>query len=167
MRTIILVAAVLVLAACGQDKQQGNQASGQVPAQPGASPRATATAVEAPVPPRVRDDFAILRGGKLYQRNCASCHGAQGQGDPNWRHRGADGKFPPPPLNGTGHAWHHPLKILRYVIKRGSPGGQGNMPAWQGKLSDRQIDDIIAWFQSRWPDEVYNAWYRIDRRSKQ
>jgi len=37
------------------------------------------------------------------------------------------------------------------------------MPAWRDKLSDDEIDDIIVWFQSRWPDQVYAAWQRMDR----
>jgi len=83
------------------------------------------------------------------------------------RHRGPDGRFPPPPLNGTGHAWHHPKAVLHDVIKNGSPPGQGNMPAWRDRLTDEQIDDIIAWFQSQWPNQVYNAWYQMDQRSRQ
>jgi len=54
---------------------------------------------------------------------------------------------------------------MHHVIKNGSPGGQGNMPAWGGKLNDEQIDDIVAWFQSRWSDQVYTAWYGIEQRS--
>jgi mono/diheme cytochrome c family protein len=38
------------------------------------------------------------------------------------------------------------------------------MPAWKDRLSDQQIEDIIAWFQSRWPDEQYVAWQDIDHR---
>jgi len=111
-------------------------------------------------------DFAkVNRGGKLYQANCAECHGSQGQGAPNWRERDADGMFPPPPLNGTGHAWHHPKRMLHYVIANGSPGGQGKMPAWGDKLSDEEIDAIIEWFMSKWPDQVYAAWQQMDRRS--
>lgn len=112
-------------------------------------------------------DFAeVSRGAKLYQKNCAECHGSVGQGAPDWRQRGADGMFPPPPLNGTGHAWHHPRRMLHHVIANGSPGG-GNMPAWGDKLSDEDIGAIISWFQSKWPDQVYAAWERMDRQSRE
>jgi len=114
-------------------------------------------------PERVQDFAKVSRGGRLYQQNCAECHGSGAQGAPNWRQRDADGMFPPPPLNGTGHAWHHPGSLLHQVIANGSPGGQGNMPAWRDKLGDEDIDDIIAWFQSKWPDQVYAAWQRMDR----
>jgi len=114
-------------------------------------------------PQRVADFAKVARGGRLYQQNCAECHGSVGQGAPEWRQRDADGMFPPPPLNGTGHAWHHPRRMLHAVIANGSPGGQGKMPAWRDRLSDEQIDDIIAWFQSKWPDPVYAAWQRMER----
>lgn len=113
-------------------------------------------------------DFAkVARGARLYRMNCAECHGENGQGATDWRERDADGNFPPPPLNGTGHAWHHPKKMLHYVIANGSPGGQGNMPAWGDKLNDEEIDAIIAWFQSKWPDQVYAAWQRMNRSKEQ
>ena len=117
-------------------------------------------------PPRVRDAATLARGHELFEQNCARCHGADAQGAFNWRVRQADGSFPPPPLNGTGHAWHHPRVMLHYVIRNGSPGG-GNMPAWGGRLGDAEIDAIISWFQSTWPDEVYAAWWQIDQRSRQ
>ena len=36
------------------------------------------------------------------------------------------------------------------------------MPRGSG-LTDTgpQIDDVIAWLQSLWPDEAYSAWYEI------
>lgn len=113
-------------------------------------------------------DFAkVALGGRLYRQNCAECHGSTGEGAPNWRQRDTDGMFPPPPLNGTGHAWHHPRAMLHHVIANGSPGGQGRMPAWRDRLSDEDIDAIITWFQSRWPDQVYAAWQRMDRTSRE
>ena len=100
----------------------------------------------------------VTLGGKVFKENCATCHGAQGEGAPDWKKIGADGKYPAPPLNGTGHAWHHPLRILYRVVKLGSPGGQGGMPAWGEKLSDGEMVAAIAWFQSKWPDRIYAAW---------
>lgn len=100
----------------------------------------------------------VERGGVVYAEHCAVCHGQNAEGTKNWRQRSADGKFPPPPVDGTGHAWHHPMKILGAQIKFGAPGGQGSMPGFADKLSDDQIIDVIAWFQDRWPDETYATW---------
>ncbi|HEB97697.1 MAG TPA: cytochrome c [Sedimenticola thiotaurini] len=108
----------------------------------------------------------VSQGARVFQENCAGCHGKQAAGAPNWKQMGSDGKYPPPPLNGTGHAWHHPLNMLFHVVKNGSPGGQGNMPAWKDKLSDDEIVAAIAWFQSKWPDEIYRAWAQRDIASR-
>jgi mono/diheme cytochrome c family protein len=100
----------------------------------------------------------VQRGAVVYNQYCVVCHGERAEGTKNWRQRGADGKFPPPPIDGTGHAWHHPIKILGAQIKFGAPGGQGSMPGFADKLSDAQVIDVIAWFQERWPDAIYATW---------
>lgn len=116
---------------------------------------------------RQQNTAKIQRGHKLFVQNCAVCHGSNGEGAPNWSRPDASGKYPAPPLNGTGHAWHHPQRALVSTIKYGTLRIGGSMPAWQGKLSDQEIDDIIAWFQSQWPDELYAAWQRTDQTSRQ
>ena len=106
-------------------------------------------------------DFAQLtRGGQLFQKNCAECHGVEAQGMANWQQPDADGKYPPPPLNGTAHAWHHSRDVLKDTIKKGTFRIGGKMPPWEGKLSDAEIDDIITWFQSKWSDEIYAVWHK-------
>lgn len=109
----------------------------------------------------------VSLGARIFAEHCAVCHGAQAQGVADWRSRGPDGKFPPPPLNGTAHGWHHPLAQLRHVIKNGGDPRYGNMPAWGGTLSDSEIDAVIAWFQSHWPNEIYQAWLEIESRAQQ
>lgn len=40
-------------------------------------------------------------------------------------------------------------------------GGQssgGQMPSFKEKLSLDQVDDVIAWIQSHWSDEIYQKW---------
>ena len=113
---------------------------------------------------RTYDYAQITRGKKLFLQYCADCHGKNGEGAPNWRQRNADGKYPPPPLNGTGHAWHHPMKALRMTIRDGTQKIGGNMPAWGDKLTEQEIEDIIAWFQSEWPDELFQAWHRQNKK---
>lgn len=116
---------------------------------------------------RKQDAAQLQRGSKLYLQNCTVCHGINAEGSPDWTRPDTSGKYPAPPLNGTGHAWHHPKQALVSTIKHGTQKLGGNMPAWQGKLSDQDIDDIIAWFQSQWPDELYAAWQRTDQQSLQ
>ncbi len=116
--------------------------------------------------PNPRNFASVMSGAKLYQNNCSTCHGPTGQGDANWRTPGPDGKFRPPPLNGSGHMWHHPLPVLLSTIRDGSIAQGGSMPAWKEKLSETEMVDIIAWLQSKWPKEVLEQWRQMDQRAQ-
>lgn len=122
----------------------------------------TATTAARPAAQRWYQPAQVARGAALYAKNCSTCHGKAGEGAPGWQ-----GSALAPPLNGTGHAWHHPLGALGYQIKFGVPGGQGTMPGFASSLQDDDILDIIAWFQSQWPDDIYGAWVRIEIKSRQ
>ena len=117
---------------------------------------------DATVPNRWYTKEQVQRGRSVFQTNCATCHGAEAQGlTENWKTRTADGAFPPPPLNGTGHAWHHPLSLLvRSVNEGGIPLG-GKMPGFKEKLDDEDILAAIAYFQSYWPREIYMRWQQM------
>ena len=97
---------------------------------------------------RKLDSEKIRRGKIVYQTNCAVCHGKNGESTPDWRKQGADGKYPPPPLNGSAHTWHHSTDTLTKTIREGSPPEIGNMPGWGDKLTDEEIDDVIVWITS-------------------
>lgn len=117
-------------------------------------------------PPRQLDAAQLALGKQIFADNCAQCHGDQAQGAPNWRKRDADGFYPAPPLNGSGHGWHHSTEVLSNVINNGSVPGQGKMPGWEGKLSAQEVSAVIAWFQSTWPQPVYNAWFEMQQRGR-
>lgn len=108
----------------------------------------------------------VKQGEKVYQTHCAVCHGAKAVGTKDWRKADAHGKYPPPPLNGTAHAWHHPTEVLKEVILDGSIG-DGNMPSWRGKLTEQEVDNVILWMQSLWPAEIYSTWYNLDRQYRE
>ena len=105
------------------------------------------------------DPVVYSKGQRLFLENCASCHGKQGEGAKNWRTPDAQGKNQPPPLNGTGHTWHHSPKALKVVIKNGTGKIGGNMPAWKDKLSNYEIELILTWITAQWSDEIYTSWY--------
>ena len=54
----------------------------------------------------------VAQGKEIYAANCASCHGDNLEGQPNWRSPDADGYLPAPPHDKSGHTWHHPDAML-------------------------------------------------------
>ena len=96
-------------------------------------------------------------GSSLFQQNCAVCHGANAEGTKEWKKTDANGNYPPPPLDGSAHAWHHSIPQLARSIKEGGIKLGGVMPAFGDKLSDQDVLAVIAYFQSKWPDEVYKV----------
>ena len=98
-------------------------------------------------------------GDKLFQQHCAGCHGSNAEGTADWKKTDANGNYPPPPLDGSAHAWHHPIPQLARQIKEGGVKLGGVMPPFGNQLSDQQVLALIAYFQSKWPEEVYRVWH--------
>ncbi|PTR08093.1 mono/diheme cytochrome c family protein [Nitrosospira sp. Nsp5] len=165
---------VVLIAGCGESKPPAAApipavapaAAPETPSAGSISPAAEpAPPIAAPAEPknlaaRKLDPEKIKRGEAVYRANCANCHGPNGEATPGWRNPGADGRYPPPPLDGSAHAWHHSTETLERMIRVGSPADIGGMPSWDGKLTNQQIDDVIVWIKSLWPDEVYDIWHK-------
>ena len=102
------------------------------------------------------DAARVALGERLYAQQCASCHGANLEGQPNWRSRLPNGRLPAPPHDETGHTWHHPDRLLFAITKEGlvpphAPAGyESDMPGFAGKLSDDEIWAVLAFIKSRW-----------------
>ncbi|MDZ7855777.1 cytochrome c [Sphaerotilus sp.] len=109
---------------------------------------------------RPTDARTVALGREVYQARCAACHGAQLQGQPNWRARGPDGLLPAPPHDASGHTWHHRDELLFRITKFGVAKAANlenyatAMPAFEGVLSDDEIVAALSWIKSRWPDDV-------------
>ena len=123
-----------------------------------------------PAPPTIpeyisaADPALVMRGKTVYDQNCASCHGAKLEGQPNWRERLPNGRLPAPPHDASGHTWHHPDSVLIAIIRDGlvpgqtAPEGyQSDMPAYRGTLTDDDIVAVLAYIKSNWPAEALEA----------
>lgn len=108
--------------------------------------------------PRQYDRNVLARGERVYLTNCAVCHGNGGEGKPGWQQPGPDGLLLPPPLDNNGRAWRLSSSQMNQFIRQGSPHGRSKMPAWQGKLSDQEIDEVVTWITSLWSDATYLEW---------
>jgi len=107
----------------------------------------------------------VSNGGVTFQKYCASCHQTDASGTGNWRQKDAEGKYPPPPLNGTAHTWHHHMDGLRRTIRMGGVPLGGSMPGFGDKLTNQEIDEVLAWVQSHWSDRIYAAWLERDKQA--
>jgi mono/diheme cytochrome c family protein len=108
-----------------------------------------------PLPELNPADIAI--GQQLYAQHCASCHLPNLAGQPNWKKKLANGKYPAPPHDDTGHTWHHRDEVLVQITLNGGDGtgdmSHGDMPAFKDKLTAQQVLQILAFFKSRWSEE--------------
>lgn len=97
-------------------------------------------------------------GRRIYGAECASCHGVNLEGQPNWQARLANGKLPAPPHDVSGHTWHHSDRFLFDITKRGPaayPDGYStDMPAFGDRLSDEQIAAVLSFIKSTWPADI-------------
>ena len=116
------------------------------------------------IPHSKLDRAQIARGRIVYEKNCQSCHGVEGKGNStDWRIRRPNGMYQPPPLDDSAHAWHHPTADLRQMIKQGSMPGIGDMPPWEGILTEAEIDDVIVYINSLWSEEMYGYWMEVEK----
>lgn len=109
------------------------------------------------------DDRDLTSGQFLYAEQCASCHGANLEGQPDWRAPDENGVLPAPPHDETGHTWHHDNQLLfeytrlggaEALAARGVSGFASGMPGFGGTLTDKDIWDVLAYIRSTWPDRV-------------
>ena len=109
------------------------------------------------------DNRDIEGGSFLYEQHCASCHGAQLEGQENWRLPDENGIYPAPPHDLTGHTWHHDNQLLFDYTKLGGLGlmeSRGiadfpsNMPGFGDVMTDDEIWNILAYIRSTWPERI-------------
>jgi mono/diheme cytochrome c family protein len=125
---MLVLVMVLTLAACG-----------------GGGPQEHDTVI-----PKVPADFAgktmpasadAVKGAEVFNINCASCHGATGEGDGP-----AGAALDPRPENLVVFA---PQVGDDYLFWRISTGKEGtNMVAWAGVLTEAQIWDVVSFIRT-------------------
>ena len=109
-------------------------------------------------PSRSQAEMATVRGSRasLYALHCASCHGANLEGQPNGR-TPAIGAAPGAAARRLGHTWHHP-------DERAFPHHQGGRGGGRARLRKRhaglrrvcsrtdEIRGVLAFLKSTWPE---------------
>ncbi|MFZ0031170.1 MAG: cytochrome b N-terminal domain-containing protein [Candidatus Cybelea sp.] len=146
--TTVVVLVIVCLSVYGQVSTMIKQAA--APASPPESVVLSAAAAEAPPSTGASGAGAATSstttgpGASVFSENCASCHGAQGKGVP--------GTFPP--LADNPVVIGDPDKVIGIVlgglhgaITVGGQNYNGQMPAWKGTLTNKQIADVITFIR--------------------
>jgi mono/diheme cytochrome c family protein len=107
-----------------------------------------------------------LRGERIYNADCASCHGgATGGGMEDY----------PPRHNANGHTWHHPDCQLARIIREGgdemtasmrdtmAPPGASPMPAFKDRLSSADIDAVLSYMKRLWTAQQRSVQAQVTR----
>ena len=97
-------------------------------------------------------DAAYMKtGASTYTANCAGCHGAAGAGVP--------GVFPPLAKNEVvtgdkGKLIHILNNGLNGPIEVAGAKYNGQMPAWKGNLTPKQIADVASYIRNSWGNKA-------------
>ena len=111
---------------------------------------------------RWQDPEVVAEGAVLYDQFCAACHGADLEGQPNWREVNENGRLPAPPHDVTGHTWHHADALLIDITTRGTAavvgrGYESDMMGFGGVMTEGEIIAVLSFIKSTWPTEVIEA----------
>jgi mono/diheme cytochrome c family protein len=119
------------------------------------------------------DDTKVTgRGARIYAQFCASCHGVNLEGEPDWQTPNPDGTLKAPPHDETGHTWHHADDLLFRITKFGTaavigdPDFQSNMPGFEGQLSDEEIVAVLSFIKAQWPAPLRERHDDLNQRSR-
>ncbi len=112
----------------------------------------------------------VRTGAGLYVKYCASCHGANLEGQPNWQTRLPNDRLPAPPHDKTGHTWHHNDALLFKITKLGTKSLAGDdyetdMRGFSSELSDDEIIAVLSYIKSTWPAEIRQRHDQMNKRS--
>lgn len=108
---------------------------------------------------RAGDEASPLGPGRaIYQQRCASCHGVNAEGAPNWQARDEYGELPAPPHNVEGHTWRHSDADLYQMVNKGwrdpfNKTKRLTMPAFGEEMSPEQIRAVITYLKTLWTSE--------------
>jgi S-disulfanyl-L-cysteine oxidoreductase SoxD len=116
------------------------------------------------------DDLQLVAHGEaIYMEHCASCHGRNLEGQPDWQTQDKEGFLPAPPHDETGHTWHHPDTLLFKITKLGIAEAANlkdyktRMPVFRETLGDDDIIAALSYIKSRWPEDMRRRHDQLNR----
>ena len=154
---ILVLAGLLLLGSCQQDPSESPYKAGSVESASVSGPESGGADSS-----RWYSSDQVDLGAQVFADNYSDCHGVGAQGRyEDWKKKLSDGSFPPPPLNGDAHAWHHSLSVLLGVINQGGVPLGGTMPGFADSLNEAEKLAVIAFFQNFWSTQTYDNWLQM------
>lgn len=146
--TIVAIVGLSVFSAKAIDAERVASPAGLTPVAGLGAPRATPSPVAAA---GGTAKAGAPDGAQIYSQNCASCHGANGQG--------LAGAFPP--LAGNPYVTGDPRRVISTVdnglhgaiVVEGHPFNSV-MPAWKSTLKPADIAAVITYIRSSWGNKA-------------
>lgn len=94
-------------------------------------------------------------GRRIYESQCAACHGAKGEGQAGWQRPNAAGELPAPPHDRTGHTWKHSDAMLYRTVAEGwrdafNKTQRLTMPAFGQTLTPAEIRAVVDYLKTLW-----------------
>ena len=104
------------------------------------------------------DQKQVEAGRIVYQKYCASCHGARAEGEANWETPNTQGELPSPTHNADGHTWKHSDEMLYRMTSEGwrdpfNKTERPTMPPFREQLSPQEIRNVIIYLKTLWTEE--------------
>ena len=112
---------------------------------------ATTADKESPQPDKFNADRIMQTGSKLYEKHCAACHQANGQGMPP--------AYPPLTDNGalTKDAAVNPIRMVLHggfpPSTTGNPRPYG-MPPFGQELNDQELATVVSYIRNSWGNQA-------------
>ena len=69
---------------------------------------------------------------------------------PDWKIPLANGTYPAPPHDRSGHTWHHADALLVEIVTKGGVAEPSAMPAFGQQLSDEDVLAVLDFLKSKW-----------------
>ncbi|MEY9629016.1 c-type cytochrome [Sinorhizobium fredii] len=114
----------------------------------------------------------VALGKTLYAKHCATCHGANLEGQRDWKSPLPSGRMPAPPHDASGHTWHHADGVLFRITREGPAavvggGYQSDMRGFGTIMSDEEIRAVLGFIKSTWPERERQYQAEMTRRERE
>lgn len=89
------------------------------------------------------DEVAEIDGEAIFMRECAACHGEDGEGNEQ------DGSRIPPHNGNPIVTADDPISVISVVLT-----GRGGMPRFDGVLTDEEIAAVVSYIRGAWDNDA-------------